>query len=152
MYCLLVVIFTLCLLVHIYTDYKEQLLYDKVSAVLMVSGIIYSYSYGELWSSVLGAVACAGIMLSIYWLSNGGMGLGDVKLALVLGVWLGLERGLAFLLMAFISGGVIGVLLLALGIKSRKDAIPFGPYLCLSGWINLFYGQELCAWYWLLWQ
>ena len=79
------------------------------------------------------------------------MGFGDVKIAFVLGVWLGLEQSLLCLLLAFILGGVVGVILLLTGIKTRKDAIPFGPYLCVSGWVSFLCGKELIAWYCSLW-
>ena len=151
MYEVLILIFTLALLVHIYTDFKEQLLYDEVSKILMISGVIYAYYFGNMWEAVCGAVASVVVMLVIYWVSRGGMGFGDVKLAFVLGVWLGLEQSLLCLLLAFIVGGGVGVILLLTGIKSRKDAIPFGPYLCASGWVSLFWGKELLAWYWSLW-
>lgn len=118
----------------------------------MAAGIIYAYYFGDLWQAVYGAMVSVGIMLVIYWLSRGGMGFGDVKLAFVLGVWLGLEQSLACLLIAFVVGGVVGVMLLLTGIKSRKDAIPFGPYLCVSGWVCLFYGTEILNLYWQLWQ
>lgn len=151
MYEVLILIFTLALLVHIYTDCKEQLLYDEVSTILMATGIIYAYYFGSMWNTVCGAVASVVVMLVIYWVSRGGMGFGDVKLVFVLGVWLGLEQSLLCLLLAFIVGGGVGVILLLTGIKSRKDAIPFGPYLCASGWVSLFWGKELLAWYWSLW-
>lgn len=151
MYEVLLLIFTFALLIHIYTDFKEQLLYDNVSFALLISGIFYVYYFGDLWQSVYGAMASVVIMLVIYWASRGGMGFGDVKLAFVLGVWLGLEQSLLCLLMAFIFGGVVGVSLLLTGIKSRKDAIPFGPYLCVSGWVSLLCGKGLLAWYWSLW-
>ena len=80
------------------------------------------------------------------------MGFGDVKLAFVLGEWLGLELGLLCLLLAFVAGGSIGVLLLLTGVKSREDAIPFGPYLCVSAWVSLIWGQKLLLWYWQLWS
>ena len=151
MYELLLLIFAVALIIHIYTDCKEQLLYDEVSTVLMVTGVIYAYYFGNMWDAVQGAMASVAIMLVIYWVSRGGMGFGDVKLAFVLGVWLGLEQSLLCLLLAFILGGVVGVLLLLTGIKTRKDAIPFGPYLCVSGWVSFVCGNELIAWYWSLW-
>ena len=151
MYDVLLSIFLITLIIHICTDCKEQLLYDEVSTVLMVSGIIYAYYFGNMWDAVQGAMASVAIMLVIYWASRGGMGFGDVKLAFVLGVWLGLEQSLLCLLLAFILGGVVGVLLLLTGLKTRKDAIPFGPYLCVSGWVSFVCGNELIAWYWSLW-
>ena len=152
MYEVLILIFTLALAIHIYTDFKEQLLYDKVTAVLLGAGILYTYCFGNWWEAFLGSLSCVGIMLFIYWVSRGGMGFGDVKLAFVLGVWLGLEQGLLCLLLAFIAGGSIGALLLITGVKSRKDAIPFGPYLCVSAWVSLIWGQKLLLWYWQLWS
>ena len=151
MYEILLLIFTISLIIHIYTDCKEQHLYDEVSTLLMVTGGIYAYYFGYMWDAVQGAMASVAIMLLIYWVSRGGMGFGDVKLAFVLGVWLGLEQSLLCLLLAFIFGGVVGVSLLLTGIKSRKDAIPFGPYLCVSGWVSLLCGKELLALYWSLW-
>ena len=151
MYDVLLSIFLITLIIHIYTDCKEQLLYDEVSTVLMVSGIIYAYYFGNMWAAVLGALASVVIMLVIYWASRGGMGFGDVKLSFVLGVWLGFEQSLLCLLLAFVLGGVVGVLLLLTGLKTRKDAIPFGPYLCVSGWVSFVCGKELIAWYWSLW-
>ena len=151
MYEILLLIFTIALIIHIYTDCKEQLLYDEVSTLLMVTGVIYAHYFGDVWDAVQGAIVSVVIMLLIYWVSRGGMGFGDVKLAFVLGVWLGLEQSLLCLLLAFIFGGVVGVSLLLTGIKSRKDAIPFGPYLCVSGWVSLLCGKELLALYWSLW-
>lgn len=151
MYEFLLSIFTIALIIHIYTDCKEQLLYDEVSTLLMVTGVIYAYYFSNMWDAVQGAMASLVIMLVIYWISRGGMGFGDVKLAFVLGVWLGLEQSLLCLLFAFIFGGVVGVSLLLTGIKSRKDAIPFGPYLCVSGWVSLLCGKGLLALYWSLW-
>ena len=151
MYDVLLSIFLITLIIHIYTDCKEQLLYDEVSTVLMVSGIIYAYYFGNMWDAVQGALTSVAIMLLIYWASRGGMGFGDVKLAFVLGVWLGFEQSLLCLLLAFILGGVVGVLLLLKGLKTRKDAIPFGPYLCVSGWVSFLCGKELITWYWNLW-
>ena len=151
MYELLLLVFAISLIIHIYTDCKEQLLYDEVSTVLMLAGIIYAYYFGSMWDAVQGAMASVVIMLLIYWVSRGGMGFGDVKLAFVLGVWLGLEQSFLCLLLAFILGGVVGVVLLLTGLKTRNDAIPFGPYLCVSGWVSLLCGKELMAWYWSLW-
>ena len=151
MYDVLLSIFLITLIIHIYTDCKEQLLYDEISTILMVVGVIYAYYFGNMWDAVQGALASVVIMLVIYWASRGGMGFGDVKLAFVLGVWLGFEQSLLCLLLAFILGGVVGVLLLLTGLKTRKDAVPFGPYLCVSGWVSFLCGKELIAWYWSLW-
>lgn len=87
-------------------------------------------------------------MLALYWLSRGGMGLGDVKLTAVLGIWLGLDGVLLGLLIAFLTGGITGMLLLATGIRSRRDAIAFGPFLCLGAAVAMLWGQSILSWYW----
>ena len=118
---MLSVIFILCLLYHTYTDMKSMLLYDKVTLA---------------------------IMLVLYFTSRGGMGEGDVKLVPALGIWLGLEQGLLCLLLAFVSGGVVGALLLLCRRGKLKQAIPFGPFLCAGAVAAYFCGKEIIAWYW----
>ena len=88
------------------------------------------------------------IMLVLYFASRGGMGEGDVKLAPVLGIWLGLEQGLLCLLLAFVSGGVVGALLLLCRCGKLKQAIPFGPFLCAAAVAAYFCGKEIITWYW----
>lgn len=88
------------------------------------------------------------IMLVLYFASRGGMGEGDVKLAPVLGIWLGLEQGLLCLLLAFVSGGIVGALLLLCKRGKLKQAIPFGPFLCAAAVAVYFWGIEIITWYW----
>ena len=88
------------------------------------------------------------IMLVLYFASRGGMGEGDVKLAPALGIWLGLEQGLLCLLLAFVSGGVVGALLLLCRRGKLKQAIPFGPFLCAAAVAAYFGGKEIITWYW----
>jgi prepilin signal peptidase PulO-like enzyme (type II secretory pathway) len=75
------------------------------------------------------------------------MGWGDVKLAGLVGLMTGFPTVFVALLLAVVSGGFIGGILLLLSIKKRKDAIPFGPYICLSAAIALIWGNEILAWY-----
>ncbi len=79
-----------------------------------------------------------------------GMGFGDVKLAFTLGLVLGwLGWGVLFfgLLCGFIYGSVVGVGLIATGVRSRKDAVPFGPFLAAGALTMLFLGPALVHWY-----
>lgn len=146
-YSCLIAVFLLCIAYHTYTDIKEMLLYDAVNAVLLVSGCVYAYFYGNLWQSLYGALLTGGVMLLLYILSRGGMGEGDVKLAFVLGVWLEPLLGVLGLLLAFASGGLLAVVLLVSGEKGRRERLPFGPFLCLGGTAALLYGHSLIAMY-----
>jgi leader peptidase (prepilin peptidase)/N-methyltransferase len=73
----------------------------------------------------------------------GGMGMGDVKLAGVMGLCLGLPVAPA-LLIAFFAGSIVGVaIMLRHGAGARKRAVPFGPFLALGGLVALVAGHEL---------
>ena len=87
------------------------------------------------------------MMLIIYCVSCGGMGEGDVKLAAVLGLWLGVEQGILCLLLAFVSGALCGCIMVVLKYKNSKQALPFGPYLAMSAIICYVYGEALLCWY-----
>ncbi len=63
------------------------------------------------------------------------MGFGDVKLAGMLGAWLGFGPFLAALTIAVFAGAVLGLLF-------RRRKLPFGPYLALGGWVALFWGAD----------
>ena len=76
----------------------------------------------------------------------GGLGLGDVKLALLLGFVLGVEVIVA-MFAAFLVGGLVGIGLLVVGKRSRKDRIPFGPFLALGGIIGSLVGEQVLTWY-----
>ena len=65
------------------------------------------------------------------------MGLGDVKLAIPLGLWLGLEKGLNWIMTSFILGGIVAYILLLLGKAKMKTKIAFGPFLIIGFWIIL---------------
>lgn len=145
---MLSVIFILCLLYHTYTDMKSMLLYDKVTLLLAAIGVVRAFFEHQLLEALYGAGAMLVIMLLLYFVSRGGMGEGDVKLAPALGIWLGLEQGLLCLLLAFVSGGVVGALLLLCRRGKLKQAIPFGPFLCAAAVAAYFCGKEIITWYW----
>lgn len=143
------IIFLTGLAVHTYTDLRYYLLYNSVSAVLFLAGLAYSFTAGVLADACLGVAACAGVLLTLYFASNGGMGEGDVKLAPALGAWLGLEQGLLMLLAAFVGGGAVGGLLLLAG-RKRKDLLPFGPFLCMGALLAFYWGAKILHWYWAI--
>jgi leader peptidase (prepilin peptidase)/N-methyltransferase len=73
------------------------------------------------------------------------MGLGDVKLAAVIGMALGFPATITALLLSFIIGAAGGIVALATGRKKRTDPIPFGPALAAGGVIALLWGEPLIA-------
>ena len=143
---LFTVVFLLLLAYHAYTDVRSFFLYDRVTLALVAVGIGRAVIAGDVLAALAGAAALLAVMLAIYFASRGGMGEGDVKLAAALGLWLGVEQGLACLLLAFVGGGAVGLMLLSCGEKRRM--IPFGPFLCAAAVVAYFWGAELVAWYW----
>ena len=75
------------------------------------------------------------------------MGFGDVKLAVLLGLILGLPNILAALFLAFFFGAIIGVSLMLLNQKGLKSELPFAPFLILGTFMALFWGPEILNWY-----
>jgi leader peptidase (prepilin peptidase) / N-methyltransferase len=76
-----------------------------------------------------------------------GMGMGDVKLAGVMGIYLGSSVAPAMLI-GFLVGSVVGIAIMAReGREARKKAVPFGPFLALGGLIGIWAGPQIVDWY-----
>ena len=75
------------------------------------------------------------------------MGGGDIKLAAVMGLLLGWKQVLLSLFLGSLLGSLVGFTLVMLKVVSRKDAIPFGPYLALGALIAALEGDKLIQWY-----
>lgn len=85
------------------------------------------------WSdALLGSVAAFSLFLILALLVKGGMGFGDVKLAAVIGLFLGVRWVGMGLVLSFLAGGLVGLALLVLRRVGRKAMIPFGPFLAIG--------------------
>jgi len=106
------------------------------------------------WGALLRAVIAGGVLWVVYLVLvlvyPAGMGFGDVKLAGVLGLylgWVGWASVVVGWFAAFLLGGVFGLGLMTLGRAGRKSAIPFGPWMLLGAAVGLVAGQALVAAY-----
>lgn len=100
--------------------------------------------------ALVGAVAASGALFVVALIHPRGMGMGDVKLALLLGLhlgWLGLDHVALGLFLGFLLGAVGGLLLIALGVKSRKDHVPFAPFLAAGAMMAVLVGEPILDWY-----
>ncbi|GMA99447.1 prepilin peptidase [Pelosinus sp. IPA-1] len=142
-------ILTSFLLVITFIDYDHQLILDKVLLWLFGAGVVINLWTNslEIWDMISASLLGGGILLLIALVSRGGMGGGDIKFATALGIWLGWEYLLLTLLLSFIFGGVGGLLLLAFKLKTRKDFIPFGPFIALGALVSTLYGNQIITWY-----
>jgi leader peptidase (prepilin peptidase) / N-methyltransferase len=101
----------------------------------------------SLPENLIAAAAAGGALLLIALAYPRGMGMGDVKLVAMMGLYLG--RAIApAVLVGFLAGALVGVAMMARhGADARKRAIPFGPFLALGGVIAIWFGDEIVDWY-----
>lgn len=129
-------------------DYEHQIIPDSINLTGAILGLIIvpltSLTYSN---ALLGVLVGGGVMLLIAVLSRGGMGGGDIKMMAMAGLFLGWPMTLMALFLSFVLGGIGSLVLLLTGIKKRKDAIPFGPFLAVGGFLAYVYGEEFLHWY-----
>jgi leader peptidase (prepilin peptidase)/N-methyltransferase len=130
-------------------DLEHQIIPDALTLPGTALGLAWALLAGRPgWAeSLLGILLGGGIFFVIIVASRGGMGGGDMKLGAMLGAFLGWKVLLVGLLLAILSGGLVAVVLLALGRAGRKDAVPFGPFLALGGMVAVLWGERLLGWY-----
>jgi leader peptidase (prepilin peptidase)/N-methyltransferase len=126
-------------------DLDHKLLPNKIVYPLAVYGVIATLLVDRddlVENLVSGAGAFAFLLVAVIAYPRG-MGMGDVKLAGVMGLYLG-AAVIPALLVAFLSGSVVGIAILAReGAAARKKAIPFGVFLALGGIVGVLAGPEL---------
>lgn len=139
--------FIICLFV---IDLKHQLLPDSLTLGLLWIGLMANTLtlFTPLTNAVIGAVVgylSLWLVIKTYYFFTGkvGMGHGDFKLLAALGAWFGWQTLPLLLLIASVSGALIGSIYLKANKQSRHTPIPFGPFLCLSGFVFLFWGDAI---------
>ena len=137
------------LLVIVFIDLDHQIIPNRLVLLLGVFVLLLQLLRPALpWGSALwGVLAGGGFLLLLAVVSRGGMGGGDVKLMAVLGFWYGWQLTLLLLFLAFLAGGLTGVVLLATGRKKREDPVPFGPFLVLGAFTVGLWGEQILRWY-----
>jgi len=131
------------------TDLERRIIPNKILLVTAILGLAIAAvtDPGSLPERALAALAAGGLLFLAALAYPRGMGLGDVKLAAVMGLFLGRNVGPA-ILVALLAGSLVGLAMIARhGAAARKQAIPFGPFLALGGVVGLLAGDELVDWY-----
>lgn len=148
------------LIVMLLSDLRYQILPDEMQIALVIVGLIRliyvtltlgSGNVIEVFTTIgmhiLYGGAIMAPLLLVFLLTRGrGMGFGDVKFAFSIGFILGILSGFGALYIGFISGGLVGGILLILKKGSLKSKIPFGPFLILGFYLMLFYEQDVIYW------
>jgi prepilin signal peptidase PulO-like enzyme (type II secretory pathway) len=164
------VVFCLLLLILLVTDIEQMLIpnivtYPGFIMVMLISLAImllnvkphwffapqasgmFMLIYNYLVNVLLGALTGFVLLLLVHIVSRGGMALGDVKLAALIGLMTGFPMVIVALFIGVIGGGLVAGILLLSKLRGRKDPMPFGPFLCLGGIVALLWGREILAWY-----
>jgi leader peptidase (prepilin peptidase)/N-methyltransferase len=116
-----------------------------VVAVLLTVAAALTGAWPALLTALLGGVILGGLYLVLAVARPGGMGLGDVKLAGVIGIllgWLGWDVLAVGAIAAFLIGGIIGVAMLVGG-RGRKASLAFGPWMLMGAWIGILAGEPI---------
>ncbi len=122
----------------------NRLVYPAIGAALVAMPLAVGPGLSEaLWGGLIGL----GLLLLIVLVYPRGMGLGDVKLAALVGLVVGFPLVLLALFLSFVLGGAVGVAALLARRAGMKDALPFAPFLAVGGMVALLYGEEILRWY-----
>ena len=131
------------------TDLERRIVPNKILLVgsVLAVAIAAVADPGSLPERAIAAAAAGGLLFAAAFAYPRGMGLGDVKLAATMGLFLGRDVGPA-ILVGLLAGALFGlVAIVREGAAARKRAIPFAPFLALGGVVGLLAGNELIDWY-----
>jgi leader peptidase (prepilin peptidase)/N-methyltransferase len=131
-------------------DIDHQLLPDDLTLVLLWMGLFASLFglFTDPVSSIIGALAGYLSLWAVYHLfrlltGKEGMGYGDFKLMAALGAWMGWQMLPLIILLSSLVGAVTGILMIAIRRHKSGQPMPFGPFIALSGWIALLWGEQI---------
>jgi leader peptidase (prepilin peptidase)/N-methyltransferase len=167
------IIYASLLIIIFVTDLENQLVLNKVVYPGMVIAFAFAFfrpevaeidvfgagSISQAVNSVAGdyvgraVIALTGGVLGLvimslpYILYPKGMGMGDIKLAALVGLMVGYPLVIMVLMLSWIGGGLIAGVLLALKIKGRKDPLPAATFTVVAALVTLLWGQAIWEWY-----
>jgi leader peptidase (prepilin peptidase)/N-methyltransferase len=127
-----------------FIDYDHMIIPNRIVLPGALVGLGASVALDPLawWVYLVSSVGAAAFIFALVMIWPGGMGPGDIKMALFMGAVLG-KGVIVGLLVAFLSGTIVGVYLMVVMKRSRKTKIPFGPFLALGAVLAMFFGQAI---------
>ncbi len=144
---LLFIISSISILIFVY-DFKHLLIPDIATYLLIFFSLIYLFLNGNIVNGILSSLASFIFFLSIFLITKGkGMGFGDVKLSIFIGLFLGYPHFISALFISFFLGALVGTMLILLKRKKIKSELPFGPFLIIGTFLTFFWGDQLIGYY-----
>ena len=151
--CFLFLVSCFLIIIFVY-DLKHYIIPDKVIYPAIFAALVFNFLPRQIFSggfnqfSILSAFGAAGFFFLIVLVSRGRwMGVGDIKLAFLMGLILGFPDILIALFLAFFFGAIIGIGLIISGKKTLRSEVPFGPFLVTGAFLALFFGENIIRWY-----
>ena len=133
-----------------FIDFDHQLLPDDIVLPTLWLGLGLSLFpvFALPVDSIIGAICgylCLWLVFHLFKIVTGkeGMGHGDFKLLALLGAWFGWQLLPQIVLISTILGSIIGILLIVTKKAKGDNAIPFGPYIALAGWVAMLWGEKI---------
>lgn len=128
-------------------DFKTSYVYTATTVFAAVLGVIFIiinyFDTGKItYDNMIGA-AIGFLVIGLIVVLTRGMGEGDIEIAAVAGLFLGIKAGIFMIFLSFILGGIVGSFYLIRKIKGKKEEMPFGPYLAIASIISIFVGNQI---------
>jgi leader peptidase (prepilin peptidase)/N-methyltransferase len=147
-------LFTSALIALAFIDFDHKILPDKITFPIAGLGFAYSFFRPDLTplQALLGAAAGGGVLLLLYGgyylvRKKEGLGLGDVTMMVMAGVFLGWGKALLTIILASFAGALVGLAVMAARKKDLQFALPFGSFLAPAAFVALVWGDRLIAAY-----
>ena len=144
---IMILLFIAALLVCVFvTDWENRIISDEVIFLGFIANSILLLLSDDknIFMYLLSGFGSALFLLIVNLATRGkGMGLGDVKLALFIGSFLGIMNSFMWLSVSFMIGGIFGVFVLLFGKMKLKQEVPFGPFLIIGLIVILLFGVHL---------
>lgn len=144
---LFTILFLVLLFLISWVDLRELRIPDVLSFSLLGLALVRVLWEGDALRFLLGGAFAFVFFFLLHFFFPQGIGFGDVKLALGVGLFLGWPLAPLAVLLSFLFGAVVGVAFLVLGKKGLKDALPFAPFLSCAAVVTLFFGDSILNWY-----
>jgi leader peptidase (prepilin peptidase)/N-methyltransferase len=145
---------TTALLIVSCIDLAHTIIPDAITLPGIVTGLGTSFWLTPVGvhNAVLGVMLGGGLfllmaILSVVILKREGMGGGDIKLIAMLGAFLGWHAVLVTIFLAAVLGACVGLTLIFLRHKGRREPLPFGPFLALGALLAMVWGDTILTWY-----
>ena len=132
-------------------DLKTQYVYSSTIVIGAIAGIIFfvaewindgSFPKDKLIGMLIGL-----ILIGLIVLLTRGMGVGDIEIVALSGLFLGIRGSIFTLFTSFVLGGIAGILIMIIKKKGRKEAIPFGPYIAIATIMSIYVGNYVINYY-----